>query len=312
MATLQDQRNIFYDILRETQDDWGGTSAYPLRLCDLLINAAEQRILAWRIINPITKEEVRKWDVYFLNQEVFFTTVPVVYVSTELAIWDTEITTSSTTWYPTSWSLYIDWNVVTYTWTTATQFTWVTWVQFAHQWWAQINYMYPMPADYSSVINVIYKNKIKLPAKKYDSIFEDMNAYKWSYQNRAQGINYYNASHRIEPFYAIKDAWHILIFNFEEADQMLKMRYEKLPTLLVDDDDVSNIDNDIYAQTTVPYLAVWEMLYNRWEEQRAASILNFAIWQIREMYDRYNTTDYEQISWKQYKMWKWSRAWLNI
>lgn len=312
MATLQDLRNTFYDILRETQDDGGGTSAYPLTLVDLLLNAAQQKIIAGRVINPLTKEEVRKWDIYFLKKEKFYTTVPVVYVSEELSIWDTEIETSDTTWYPTSWTLFLEGNVIQYTNKTATQFTGVTGIEFAHKGWTQINYMYELPDDYSSIINVIYKNKLQLPAKQFDSIFEDLNAYKGSYKNRAQGINFYDAPHRIPPFYSIKDAKYILIYNFEEQDQMLKVRYERLPNNMEDANDIVDIDNDIYAKTTIPYLAVGEMLFNRWEEERAAQLLNFSMWQIREMYDRYNSTDYEQISGKAYRMGKWSRGWLNI
>ena len=64
------------------------------------------------------------------------------------------------------------------------------------------------------------------------------------------------------------------------------------------------IDNDIYAKTTIPYLAVAEMLYNRWEEQRAAELFNFVIWQIKEMYNYYNKKSFENISGVQYTMWK--------
>lgn len=312
MATLQDLRNTFYDILREKQDDGGGTSAYPLTLCDLLLNAAQQKIIAGRVINPLTKEEVRKWDIYFLKKEKFYTTLPVLYLSEDLEVWDTEIPTSDTTWYPTSWTLFLDGNVVQYTNTTATEFTGVTGIEFDHKAGIEISYMYELPADYSSIINVIYKNKLQLPAKQFDSIFEEMNGYKWSFQNRAQGVDMYNAPYRINPFYTIKDAAYILVYNFKEQDQMLKVRYERLPITMVNSNDDVDIDNDIYAKTTIPYLAVWEMLFNRWEEERAAQILNFAMWQIREMYDRYNTTDYEQISGKAYKMNKWSRSWLNF
>jgi hypothetical protein len=56
MATLQDLRDIFYAILREEED----TSAYPLILVDMLLNTAQKKICAGRVVNPLTKEEVGK------------------------------------------------------------------------------------------------------------------------------------------------------------------------------------------------------------------------------------------------------------
>jgi len=42
--------------LRETEQD---STAYPLSLVDLLINAAEKKILDGRVINPMTGQEAR-------------------------------------------------------------------------------------------------------------------------------------------------------------------------------------------------------------------------------------------------------------
>jgi NH3-dependent NAD+ synthetase len=52
---------------------------------------------------------------------------------------------------------------------------------------------------------------------------------------------------------------------------------------------------------TIPYMAIGEMLYNRWEEGRAAEILNFGLWQVQEMYDFYNNKSSEKPSKGQYK-----------
>lgn len=73
--------------------------------------------------------------------------------------------------------------------------------------------------------------------------------------------------------------------------------------------DNATISNDIYAKTTIPYLAVGEMLYNRGEEARAGELLNFAIGQVREMYAHYNNSMQEKLSGKQYRM---AKSRLNI
>jgi hypothetical protein len=55
-TTLQDLRNIFYSILREEED----TSAYPLTLVDLLLNTSQQSICMGNVVNPLTKEQLKK------------------------------------------------------------------------------------------------------------------------------------------------------------------------------------------------------------------------------------------------------------
>jgi hypothetical protein len=55
-TTLQDLRNIAYAILREEED----TSAYPLVLMDLLLNTAQQSICMGNVVNPLSKEQLKK------------------------------------------------------------------------------------------------------------------------------------------------------------------------------------------------------------------------------------------------------------
>jgi hypothetical protein len=55
-TTLQNLRDIFYSILREEEN----TSAYPLVLADLLLNTAQQSICFGNVVNPLTKEQLKK------------------------------------------------------------------------------------------------------------------------------------------------------------------------------------------------------------------------------------------------------------
>lgn len=77
---------------------------------------------------------------------------------------------------------------------------------------------------------------------------------------------------------------------------MIRMRYQKTPDVFTSPTDQATIPDTDYALSTIPYLAVAEMLYNRGEEQRAADIYNFAIQNVKEMYDFYNNTSFENIS----------------
>jgi len=57
MATTRAElRTICYGLLREDED----TSAYPYVLMDLFLDASQQKICNGRVVNPLTKEEVRK------------------------------------------------------------------------------------------------------------------------------------------------------------------------------------------------------------------------------------------------------------
>ena len=275
-------------------------------MVDDLLNAAQQNILSGRVVNAVTKEEVRKWEIYFQKAEAFYENIPSGSLAADTAIGATTLSVGDSTKYPATWHLYIAGNIVTYTWNTGTGFTGCTWILYAHLAGTQFSILHELPTDYASVINVIYKNKVKLPQKLYDDIFEDLNSYKGTAKNRTKAIWYYDQPYRVAPFYTIIDATYLLIFNFEDFNAMIKLRYEKLPTTMTSSWTPVNcaIDNDIYARTTIPYLAVWEMMMNRWEEERWSQLISFAISKIREMYTYYNETDYERITWGHYLMWK--------
>lgn len=297
-VTLSDLTTAFYDILRES----GASSAYPQNFAELLLNAAQQDICSGRVINPITRDEARKWDLYFLNTEAYFSNTKWTYTTADLTIWATTIY-ADTTSYPSTWNLFIGGNIVTYTGTTATSFTWCSNVLFARPSGTNISFAFTLPTDFSTIINVTYNNKFKLPAKKYDDIFEDLNQYKWSNYQRNNIPSMYTSPYRVRPFYTIKDAAYLLIYQLNDVWYPIQMRYEKLaPTMTSSVWPI--IDNDTYAKMCIPPLAVWNMLYNRWEEGRAAQVLQYAIANIRQMYSYYNDTVYESQNGVQYKIWK--------
>lgn len=303
LTTLQDFRNTFYDILRETEQD---SSAYPLTLVDLLINAAEQKILTWRVINPITKEEARKWILYFLNQDIYYTNIKSTSLNANTTVWATTLSADPTWYSTTGGKLYIWWQIATYTGidTVLLQFTWVTGIVFAYPAGTQISPAYELPTDFGSIINIIYNNKIKLPAKQYDDIFEDLNSFKGSNFQRTNITSMYESPYRVKPFYSIKDSTYLILYQLNDNWYPIRVRYEKTHTPMTTAASLSMIDNDTLARTTVPYLAVAEMMFNRWEEQRAWEIFAFAIAQCRLLYSWYNDTSYESQNWVQYRMWK--------
>ena len=303
-VTLQDLRTIVYDILREEEtDSW----SYTTTLVDLFLNSAQQKICNGRVINPLNKEEARKWVLPFLNTDKFYSTIGSTSLTATTSEWATTLTVDSTANFDSTWTIYIWGDIITYTWKTSTTFTGVSGVSFARTSGKRVYPVYTLPTDYSSVINVIYNDRYKLEWKNYDDIFEMLNSYKGTYYNRWYADSYYDSNYMVQPFYTIKDNAYLILFQLDNNDYVMRMRYEKLPTTMTAITDTATISNDIYAKTTIPYLAVAEMLYNRGEEWRAGEIINFAMGQIKEMYNYYNNTNHEKISGVQYKSAKWGK-----
>ena len=299
-------RDVCYDLLREEQN----SSAYPYTLVDLMLNSSQQRICNWRVVNPLTKEEVRKGQLSFLNSNKFYSNIQPTSLSADTTVWATSLSVVDASSFDSTWTLYIGGNIITYTWTTSTSFTWVTGVLFAFEAWKEVSVAYALPTDFASAITITYNDKIKLEAKQFDDIFEELNDYKWNTYSRNRSEPIYESPYRINPFYTIIDNAYLVVFQLNDTGSSIFLRYEKKATTLSAVSDTATISDDIYAKTTIPYLAVWEVLFNRWEENRAKEIINFAVGQIREMYAHYNTASFEKISGKQYRIGKWKG--LNI
>ena len=59
-----------------------------------------------------------------------------------------------------------------------------------------------------------------------------------------------------KPFYTIKDRTQLIIFNKNITGDSIRVRYEKKPTEMALATDTVTIDDDVYAKSTIPYLAV--------------------------------------------------------
>lgn len=292
-----------YDILREEED----VAAYPLSMMQALANSAQMRMCSGQLMNPLTGKGVKKWQLPFLFTDKFFSFVPDATLTQACTVWDTTLDLSLTTNFTTSWTLYIEGNIVTYTGKTSTQLTGCSGVQFAFTAWTNVSYIYALPTDYMSTINMIFNNSAKLPMIRYDDIRESQNDRKGSTSGKLQ----FNRTQKLfaKPFYSIKDQKYLIIYNCWKQGDPILLRYDRHPSLMSSPSDLVTIENDTRARSTIPYIAVWEMLYNRWEEERAAQLLNFWMWQVKEMYTYYDNSMYESISWVQYRM---SKSRLNV
>lgn len=297
--TLSDLRNKCYNILREEEN----SSAYPYTLVDDLVNTAQQKICSWLVINPLNGMEVHKGQLPFLNKEVFYESYAVKYVSQDAEVWATEIY-ADTFGYPADGYLYIGWDIIKYGWKLDTHFTGCEGVTKKIKGWEQISYVYEVPSDFMCPVNVVFNDKVQLFNKDYDDVFEWLRDFKGRPDYRYERFRGFG-----KPFYTIKDDTYLILYNINVGGLSIRLRYEKIPTPMVDANDVCAIPNDLYAMSVIPYLAVWETMYNRWEEQRGAEVINFGMWQLREMYQYYNRTGVERMTSKNYWM---AKSKLNI
>ena len=293
-VTLTNLRTQVYDLLREEQN----SNAYPYTLVDQMINIAQQEICTGQVVNPINKQSIKKGRLPFLESDEFYTNIQNTTLASSCTIWDTTLTVADTSNFPSTWTLFLNWEIITYSSKTSTTFT-CSAVKFAHQSWINVSILFTLPTDYASSIQVVYNYSHKLEQKSYDSIFESMNDLKDN--NYIRDINTNLNLIYTNPFYSIINWTYLAIFNLNKTWDSIHLRYEKLPNELTNTNDTAIIDNDIYAKTTITYLTAWEMLFNRWEEDRWWQLINFWLWKLESMYTYYNNRTYENISWVAYK-----------
>lgn len=292
--TLTDLRTKCYNILREEENN----SAYPYALVDDLINDAVWAICSWLYVNPLTKEEIHKGQLPFLNKEVFYETSLVQYVSSDVSAGAEEIEINTGT-RPDAWVCYIGGNIVEYREKDDMHLYQCTWVNGKIKAGEQASIVYKVPSDFMSPINVILDDRVQIDNKNYDDVFEALRDNKGLPEYKYRFLQWRGFD---KPFYVIKDGKYVVVYNINTNGDVLRLRYECKPNILINADDVCIIPDDVYAITTVPYLAVGETMYNRWEEQRGAEVINWWNGKLKEMYKYYNKMWVERNTSQQYKM----------
>ena len=290
--TLWDLQTQFYNILREEQDN----TAYPITFADELLNASQERICAGTVIDVRTNQAIERMALPFLAENKFYTTSLDTTITQTTSIGATTLY-ATTTGYPTAGKLWINGNIVTYTGITATSFTGCSGIEYAHVAWDVICRLYDLPTDYLATDRVVYNHNYVMEPKDYRKIFLDLKNYKTNYN----AVNYLNTGNNgfiyggFRPFYSIIQGKYILPFQINQAGYMIRLEYLKQPTEMTQASDESSIPG-IRARRTIPYLAVWEMLYNRGEEDRGMRVLWLAYSMIAEMYSYFGNINNETLN----------------
>lgn len=299
--TLEDNRNVFYALLKEEAD----SSAYPYVLADALMNWIQQDICSG-VITDLSSgrlEQLEKWPLPFLYSDKYYSTVSDIYLDTDATVGWTTLSASDTSNFLSSGYLWINEDIVAYTWNTGTWFTWVTGIEFAHKSGARVSQLFELPTDYATANRVIYNNQITLKSKDYRDIYQQLNNYKgYNYIANNNNTNTYRFQD-LAPFYTIIQWTYLLPFQFDNTGYMLHMIYEKKATTMTASTDTNTIP-DNYSQVTIPILAAADLLYNRWEENRALQLHRFALGKVKSMYSYYANENSESLHWQRIETWK--------
>jgi len=294
--TLQNMRDVLYAVLKEDED----TSAYPLVLADALMNSIQQDICAG-VITDLTSwnlDQLEKWPLPFLFSDSYFTSVQDTYLTATTSIWATTLNINDTTNFASSGDLWINEDLVTYTGKTATTFTGVTGVDFAHLWGARVTQLFSLADDFASSVRVIYNWQLVLQPVDYRNLYLKLNNYKGTgYVNNSNNSVNDRFTDDLAPFYTIINGTYFLPFQIDNSGYMFHQIYEKTPTALSDGADLLTIP-DRYSQVTIPILAAADILYNRWEEDRALKLHRFWLWKVNSMYSFYASQNSEDLNWQ--------------
>ena len=252
---------------------------------DSFINKAQNDICIGNLKNLKTLEMLSKPALGFLAKEVFYKSVQRSTITVDLLTWATTVTVADTTPYPASGAIWIEWMLVSYTAKTATQFTGCTWVITDMPSWSKLLAMYLLPSDFAQMTSAYYITgtagvQRRMIGMDYRDFKESLlNQTTFQVQRSDSFLNVW------ELYYTIVNGLYFLPFS-PWSEFNIRFEYQKLPTRLINTTDLVTVP-DTYALSTIPYVAVSEMLFNRWEPDIGIELNNLGYSNTKTMYSFY-------------------------
>lgn len=117
------------------------------------INDVMQDIWRGKIKNPITKEYLRAWSMYFQENYYAFKVSKDSVTTAEVNVWDTSISMTTDSIAGAGW-LMIWGDYIQYTSITATSIEWVSGITTKHNEWVVVKQLYALPENYDIMIEM--------------------------------------------------------------------------------------------------------------------------------------------------------------
>lgn len=279
--TVQNVLDNIYDIIKTEST----STVYPESFLITLIDSAQKNICNWTLINYRTKQGLKKPSLSFLESNTYFSSVQDTSLSAATTVGATTLSLTSSSAFPASGNVFIEWDIAAYTGNAANTLSGVTGVGFAHPSGTKVKPVFDLPSDMGRVTRMVYDGAFFLKGVDYREYLQEL---------QKQGRAYYSTdtsstadTFLIQPFYTILEGAYIVVFGLNLDSKMLQLYYQKTPTTLTATTDTVTIPDD-YALHTLPYIAVSTMLYNRGEEDRAILLQDIGFDNVNSMYRQYS------------------------
>lgn len=271
MATLETIRNGVYVALWEPSD----ANEYTETIVTTKINNLQNLICKGRLVDIRTTTSVPReyiaWHLPFTRDNAFYTNVPKVTSSAAIATSDTTISFDTTN-FASSGYLYVNGDIVKYTWKTDTEVTGVTGIDVAQSKGVSIEQVFTLPSNITKPFTLFNINN----NRHYEVPYIDS-------RYPTQTGQYYTIVHDKDDDV---DLLRIKWFNSEETK--FRLNYYKNATDLSDDADVSVIP-DPYAEEILIPLVAWYLLREQEEVEDASSKLAQWYASLNSMYNYYSS-----------------------
>ncbi len=286
MAILQDLRNTFYGILSESES----SVDYSPTIADKFINKNQLLVCTGGVVNPQTGDQIKKGRLPFLDTDVFYAVIQDTTVgSNGFTVWATTIPAGNTTGFMSAGYIYIDGAIISYSSKTTTSFLGCTWVTLGVWAGKKIAQVYQLPSNYSTPVEIVFDHSFRVPYKDYRNLFlgQTNNPTARYTSTSSSDIR----SQYFSPFYTIRNVgwiYFLVPFNINTSGKNMQFTYEKKPTKMSAVGSTCTIPDDELSDV-IAYLAVAEMLYNRWQEDSGMALYTqLALPQLQGLYSYYN------------------------
>lgn len=224
------------------------------------INRTCLKVLRWRVKNKLNWQTLRAWDLWFMNWN-FTLNTKAWWITTEITEINATTIKTNTDNLLNSGFIMLWWDIIQYTWKTATELTWVSGVISQNLIWSKIIQLYEVPTTFDLMI---WLQKV---IQSYDWIrYHDIDLNSWYIS------------------YEILKNWNVslLKINWLEYNSKVKIKYVKKYVKLSDDSDICVLPND-YGIDVLSYLVAWNLAYDK-GMPTSERLLNSWYANLQEMY----------------------------
>ena len=235
-----------------------------------LINSVEEQICEGRVHNMIKDSAITSWDLRFLMKSVWKNLVTQRELTATANAWATTMY-FNTTWYTSSWYIFIAGHIVAYSGATATTITGVTGLDVTVEVWTTpwiLRQAYLVPS--TSVDTILVKditNSSEIPYIDYRDDRKPQKYYSIYPNNETSNSSF-------------------LVF-FGSWEEQIRLIYQDWYTAMTDSDDVSNLPDDNWTEVTARIVAWLLMIETNYDYKRGIEILKMWYGNLERMYSKY-------------------------